>query len=279
MHGSTPYSERNSTLDDFGRALTAHFAEVARRQDAVIQQVREAYTARVDALLQEIRAQAQAALPSVEDARRVVAHLADRGWFVLSEDPLKPCAELLQAGAPDEIDAYMVRYARRHLLEVKNGVLDRWPHRSHVLELAFVAHDRGEFALSILALLREADGIAHELFGGFLFARKPSARKTVADRMQHADLDLETGYLGLVLAPLVEGSSMTVHTTVRDQRQAHDASFGPLNRHGVLHGKDLNYPNEENSLRAITLLGYLQYADSCLEGAETIQEMTAGLLP
>ncbi|MFL5339262.1 MAG: hypothetical protein ACJ8F7_03765 [Gemmataceae bacterium] len=52
-------------------------------------------------------------------------------------------------------------------------------------------------------------------------------------------------------------TSIEVDTRQRDERRETDEWFGPLNRHGVLHGLDTDYPSEANSLRCVLLLRYL----------------------
>lgn len=59
------------------------------------------------------------------------------------------------------------------------------------------------------------------------------------------------------MLPLDIVSSIQVNTWDRDEKVKESKYFSSLNRHGVLHGVDLNYGKEENSLRCILLLGYL----------------------
>ncbi|MDQ3688943.1 MAG: hypothetical protein M3406_02710 [Chloroflexota bacterium] len=42
------------------------------------------------------------------------------------------------------------------------------------------------------------------------------------------------------------------------ERAAQAGDLGPLNRHAVMHGIDLRYPTEINSLRALALLDFLE---------------------
>ncbi len=58
--------------------------------------------------------------------------------------------------------------------------------------------------------------------------------------------------------------SVAVDTNDRDKRQATEPWYGPLNRHGVLHGHDTDYETGENPLRCVLLLQYLLDADKIL---------------
>jgi hypothetical protein len=49
------------------------------------------------------------------------------------------------------------------------------------------------------------------------------------------------------------------------EARAADPHHGGLNRHGVLHGLDLEYATEANSLRAILLLQYVAGIGAWLE--------------
>jgi len=42
-----------------------------------------------------------------------------------------------------------------------------------------------------------------------------------------------------------------------EKRKNKNPSLNPLNRHTILHGRDIDYANEANSLRTIALIGLL----------------------
>ena len=46
------------------------------------------------------------------------------------------------------------------------------------------------------------------------------------------------------------------------------AQSGAMNRHGVLHGRDVRYPSEANSLRVVLLIAYLIEVHELLLGHE-----------
>jgi hypothetical protein len=78
-----------------------------------------------------------------------------------------------------------------------------------------------------------------------------------------------------MLEPLFYKTSLAVRTDKRDERQRSEPWFGPLNRHGVLHGLDTDYATEENSLRTVILLQYLLDVDRILR--EDLPERLAEL--
>jgi hypothetical protein len=67
-------------------------------------------------------------------------------------------------------------------------------------------------------------------------------------------------------------TALNEDTDVRDTKRSNDPQHGPLNRHGVLHGKDLDYPTQPNSFRAIVLLGYLQQMQMFLEVKKEVKQ-------
>jgi hypothetical protein len=78
--------------------------------------------------------------------------------------------------------------------------------------------------------------------------------KTISEWVN--DLIIEGGFEFLV-APLKERRSIQSNTEKWVAQRIVAPHYGPLNRHGVLHGIDLDYPTESNSLRAILLMIYL----------------------
>jgi hypothetical protein len=123
----------------------------------------------------------------------------------------------------------------------------------------------------IPCLLAQADGISQEIVGGKLFtSRKKKLDSSVAlEKLlltyQWCDRPVKLLELQeMMLNPLRRKSGLQVDTRDRDAGTSPEFSGCTLNRHGVLHGTDLNYGTEANALRAWVLLDYLQHVKGTL---------------
>jgi hypothetical protein len=229
----------------------------------------------------------ESALPAIRRAAEakpaVIRYLLDRGWcityqftprLVLALDGLR------QKGDHTGADALMADFARRLLPDVESALCERFPDRAHILADAFEAHRAGKYALSVPALLAQADGVGCDLLGiprqCFRQKNRLEARqkKLGAFTLFGKPYTLH-GIMQEMLEPLISPWSLAEDTDKRDLRQASEPWFGPLNRHDVLHGHDTGYPTEQNSLRCVVLLQYLLDVDKILH--QQIPEDIAGL--
>jgi hypothetical protein len=187
---------------------------------------------------------------------------ARAGWFLFGRFPSKDIgvlAEHVRSGEAQAANAMMANFARGEVDPVEREVTDAWPTRAPILHQAFEAHRAEQYALSIPVFLAQADGIAYETLGQSLFGTKhgaPATRQAYRVRLEDR-VDPERHPWAMLFGPLELLCSW--RERVDDWRSGliADPSYGGLNRHAILHGLDLNYPSEENSLRAILLLAYV----------------------
>jgi hypothetical protein len=138
-------------------------------------------------------------------------------------------------------------------------VTTHWPQRKTLLGDAFEAHKNGLYTLSIPVFLSQADGMAFNILQAFVFTDHNGAK--ISDKAKEL-IDAETENHELMcsfVGILLEEHTIRTSTKNRDERRLSGAPISPLNRHGVLHGIDLDYATEANSLRAISLLSLLTY--------------------
>jgi hypothetical protein len=210
----------------------------------------------------------------------LIRYLLDRGWFFTLDLPSPSLIQLNErrkAGDHDGVDAIMVGLARAKVDEVEAALRERFPHRTKVLVDAFENHRAGKYTVSIPTFLSQADGVGCEVLAvpRQFFSSKPRA-EALKEKLGAFALSDEPSSLGgamkELLAPLDDCSSITAQTDQRDERQRSEPWYGPLNRHAVLHGHDLSYATEANSLRCVLLLQYLLDVD------RTLYEETPGQL-
>lgn len=137
-------------------------------------------------------------------------------------------------GAPEFLDSLGKSWMASNLLA------PRWP----ILNDALKAHTHRLFGASIPVLIAQAEGIIVDLRGH----TGPASMEKIRDLLQEAaDSDEFTGRL------VTDFFRNVLHT-----RFVHGTIAGPLSRHAILHGADLNYPSERNSRTAILLIDVLQ---------------------
>ncbi len=206
--------------------------------------------------------------------RAVQPYLADRGWYLGGQLTPVACAglaEAVRAGREQEIESFMQDLAKSRIQSVLAGLKADYPRRFPILRDAFDAHSAGKYTLSIPATLAQADGLCYDLLEVSLFGKTKGRPKT------KLALDQKLGkYMVLnrvwplveitdvLLNPLREESSLIANTQDVQSRRHADSAYGPLNRHGVLHGLDVDYASEANSLRAILLVDYILEARQIL---------------
>ena len=201
----------------------------------------------------------------------VMAYLIDCGWFVTMDFPIGWFVHLEEwrvAGQHDEVEAAMSRFARGQADETERLLGERFPARTAILADAFAAHRERRYTLSIPVLLAQADGIGCEILGRprqFFKSKRPKALKgKLAEFELFGEPYTPWGVFAEMLGQLDGNLSIEVDTDRRDERRRIEEWFCPLNRHGVLHGIDTDYPSEANSLRCVLLLRYLLDADRIL---------------
>lgn len=197
-------------------------------------------------------------------------YLARSGWFLTGPFPSEDVgrlAGLISAGEFTAVEAMMCDYARHRATSLEHGTARRWPERAPILREAFAAHREGRFALSIPVFLGQAEGVAVEILGEGPFRREkgvPRARQAYRALLKPGAKPDEYP-LNLMFASLDVICSWNEHSDVWREKRVEDVHYGALNRHSVLHGSDLTYPTEPNSLRAMLLLEYLAGVSDWLE--------------
>lgn len=216
-----------------------------------------------------------------EQLQRVVLALAARGWFFDHEADLAGywrAEALIRDGDALGADALMASHFASRCDAIEEALCVRLPHRAKKIRNAFAAHRRGEFDLSILALLAQADGVCNELRGGHFFLMDRLTRKPEA--AAYATANSENGFNQVLHMALVE------QIPLKQQMRKRGTGEGQLlNRHAAMHGESLDYDTEENSLRAISLLNYValsldpQDPERVTSAANVIIRSTVSVMP
>lgn len=172
------------------------------------------------------------------------------GWYIPSLDlPVtypSTLAKELNNNNEQYVNAEMSELLKKNFKELCNEILKNNPKRSHILIKAFKAHKSKEFALSVPVFLIQADGICKEVTNYGLFFKKNKTPKTKA----YTDKLDKNKYFLSYLEPLRTLLPIIYSEEYLDENMK-------FNRHKILHGEDYNYDNELTSLKAFSLLSYI----------------------
>ncbi len=212
-----------------------------------------------------------------DDAEVVGRHLADQGWYLPTASlPLGVFSHLrgmVDRGEHKEVERWMLEFARTQADVILKQSEEHCPERFPILRDAFEALAEGRYTLSIPAMLAQADGMSFDLLGASVFGKErwglPRTEKALDELLQqcvfrgHA---YPVGQIdGILLKPLRRLSALMANFYRVGTAGKPPSECGPLSRHGVLHGLDLNYATEANSLRVVLLIAYLMEVPGVLD--------------
>lgn len=178
-------------------------------------------------------------------------NLAARGWYMLPQMPfaLAPLEAAFATQAVDAIDVALSNFVEQNIDSTESILCGEFPHRAAIFKEAFECHREGKYDSSITLLLTQADGLVIEALGKPFFSKErnsqdPRTRKLIED------LELDV-YNEMLLEPLMSRGGMSANNNELDQYP------DSLHRHQILHGIDTTYQTKTNSLKVISLVGYL----------------------
>jgi len=201
------------------------------------------------------------AKPLKENYKKTQKYLFAEGWYLGGDMPVpnyETLAKLVDEGCHADIEEAMCEWARSKLDGIANRA-ETFAHRAHIIRDAIDAHRAGTYSLSIPVLFAQSDGIAYEIIGNELFRGKPL--KALKDTLNRLYGFLLSELSDMLLDLLRLKSPFYTCSTKKELKCG--GIFA--RRNGILHGSQLNYASEANSLRVIVLLGYLLDVKSLLE--------------
>jgi hypothetical protein len=184
------------------------------------------------------------------ELQQLIPLLADRGWFVSDEIPVSILPDIkkqFELKNLEKVDEYMANCIREIAPFILSSAIKEFPRRTEILSAAFKAHDAKEYALSIPVLLIQSEGVCQDILSVKLFSKKKGVPVTKAATKPLSNDPLTEA----MLSPMMIGCGITAN---ENERQKYPEAF---NRHEILHGIDVEYASEINSLKAISLLGYM----------------------
>ncbi len=201
-----------------------------------------------------------------KEKKVVFEHLAKRGWFLTGDMPLATIKRMYtflkeDENGKEEIEKAIEKYIGDETSEYAEEILGIWPDRSHILEQAFEAHEHEMYAVSIPTFLTQADGMFKEIgrTGLFDFLEKDqnAKKKEMVKKFKKLAARENSITYSFFLKQVLIERTINQSSNILSIKRGNDPDYAPLNRHEILHGKDINYPSKSNSRRVISLLKYL----------------------
>ncbi len=178
--------------------------------------------------------------------------LAKYGWYLGYDSHIAlpgKLAEFIEKGKAEELDNYLTEYYTERFDGIISELKKRHPTRKKIFNQIETAHKEKLYFVSIPCILAQVDGISND------FTKKKFFLK-----------DKNNKYLSQITAEITKISKFTMDaflTPLTNQTpiMAQESILGDfpidLNRHKILHGIDIIYGTETNSLKCISLIKYL----------------------
>lgn len=188
-----------------------------------------------------------------KEIKSITEKLARRGWYPSNEMDL-PFAYAIETAFNGEnvgrVDEMMSQFVSKRLGKLNGLFAEKFPDRASILSSAIEAHRLDQYTLSVPIFLIQAEGICLDIFGVKLYSKskKKNGYPLVAEKIEQLDLDKFTAAF---LHPLTEPLGISASEDYRSDYP------DCLNRHLILHGIDVGYNSQTNSLKALSLLEYV----------------------
>lgn len=202
--------------------------------------------------------------------RVVMGPLAKRGWFISGNFGVSELMELARrcdSMSDRELDDWMASQYRSSLDEHGESLVKDYPHRAFAIKPALDAHTRGEFALSIPVFFAQAEGICFETLNKYIFTKgkgpggaDENIKAAALERLHRSKANqnksdpFDTMYFFMEMMWLPFAEQLPVGYGPKERRLH---NYEGLNRNTVMHGLDLEYATEENSLKAFSMLSHI----------------------
>ncbi|MFG0583989.1 hypothetical protein ACF8C1_12170 [Pseudomonas sp. zjy_9] len=193
---------------------------------------------------------------------RNLEEIANQGWFLSlhmdfpSYEQLAFSLDYLpeSEGRWEALDKAFSNHYSKSIDYYLDCITSRYPERGFAIRPAVAAHLRGEYALSVPVFFSQAEGVLRDETQRELFTKKGHISNYAQDRRGDAPDGTEWfGYFDdAVWAPLCGDLPIAWGPGQREK-----VGYKGLNRNTTLHGIDLGYATEVNSLKAFSLLCYV----------------------
>lgn len=218
-----------------------------------------------------------------EKERLVVNELTKCAWYMNSKNVIYMISEILNLDKEnpeyiENIDEIMINDLKEHENENYDWILNSFENRKLILSDALEEHKIGRYNCSIPVFLNQIDGITRDLFGidkyNNFFKKIPEKirdssgknvktgnvqpyTKKIANDLSKKIAKNDGFLYSFVIYPLEKLSCLCYDSDDINKYIENGTIYCNFSRHGIIHGKDLDYGTEVNSYKCISILLYL----------------------
>lgn len=184
----------------------------------------------------------------------VIKKLSFYGWFVddfskESNIEINKCLKFIYSNFPEKLDVYLSNYYRNEIGEIEKKLKLRYPKRKQIITEAFFTHKNKLYHSSICLFITLIDGICDDIFESKFFMNNRKHLPEINDKLEGVIM-MSSDF---VLSPF------RTKGVINGWKKELDKYPVRLNRHEIIHGVDVNYGSELNSLKFISMLSYIDY--------------------
>lgn len=218
-----------------------------------------------------------------EKQRLVVDELTKCAWYMNSKNGIHMIGEILNLDKENpkyikNIDEIMIDDLKEHENENYDWILNSFDDRKLILSDAVEDHKIGRYNCCIPVLLNQIDGITRDILGidryNNFFKKVPEKimdssgkiiktgkiqpyTKEIANDLSKNIVN-DNGFIySFVIYPLEKLSCLCYDSDDINKYIEDGTIYCNFSRHGIIHGKDLDYGTEVNSYKCISILLYL----------------------
>jgi hypothetical protein len=177
--------------------------------------------------------------------------LAKYGWYLDFNSEIwlpNKLSKLLEENEIKKVDDQLIDYYSSNLDRFFKEISDQYPHRKNILNEILSSHKQKMYFVSVPSLLAQVDGICHDTTTKkfFLKSKKNNWLPEVAEEFSN----VTNSVVEMFLSPILNYTPINALESDLHKYPVH------LNRHEILHGVDITYGVEKNSLKCLSLLKY-----------------------
>jgi hypothetical protein len=170
------------------------------------------------------------------------------GWHIRPNMSYYDLIPSIQVG-DQEVDSYMMRILASSMKEIQRIAVDRFPQRAGTINLAFKAHSRGEYELSVPAFLILSDGIFRAMSKAEIFGNGQRAKTGKLEFLENLKKDNEVlSLLPFTIEAVINGDIIGLPFSKPDYLKFPNV----LHRNPIIHGESIDYGTKTNSFKAIS---------------------------
>lgn len=183
----------------------------------------------------------------------IINKTSSYGWYIddfskESKIDHRKCLAHIYSNFPEKLDQYFSDYYNNKIDQIENDLKSKYPTRNAIISEAFYVHRNKLFHSSICLFITLIDGICNDVLDAKFFKNKnnlPEIKGKIEEKkMKHSDF---------LLSPINNKGAINAWEKELNKYPIR------LNRHEIIHGIDINYGNEVNSLKIISMLSYIDY--------------------